>query len=259
MKMQIEDKLIIAKLMDKIKICRTRNKIVHTEFLSIYEKQIIQKELNRNKIKNYIFFGGYEGAEGEILVIYPEKLGKDIAEKNLENILKAIKIKLPKELEGKYNHRDYLGCVMKTGLNRNRIGDIIVHEDGAYIIVLKENAEYIAEFLKGIIKFSKSQIEVVEYYEIKTKEIELEEKQITVASMRLDNIVAETIKISRSKTEKLIKEEKVFINTKVETKGAKNVGSGDVLAIRGKGKFIIGEILGNNKKGKIIVEVKKYK
>lgn len=245
--------------MDKIKICRTRNKIVHTEFLSIYEKQIIQKELNRNKIKNYIFFGGYEGAEGEILVIYPEKLGKDIAEKNLENILKAIKIKLPKELEGKYNHRDYLGCVMKTGLNRNRIGDIIVHEDGAYIIVLKENAEYIAEFLKGIIKFSKSQIEVVEYYEIKTKEIELEEKQITVASMRLDNIVAETIKISRSKTEKLIKEEKVFINTKVETKGAKNVGSGDVLAIRGKGKFIIGEILGNNKKGKIIVEVKKYK
>lgn len=257
--MQIEDKLIIAKLMDKIKICKTRNKIVHTEFLSIYEKQIIQKELNRNKIKNYIFFGGYEGAEGEILVIYPEKLGKDIAEKNLDNILKAIKIKLPKELEGKYNHRDYLGCVMKTGLNRNRIGDIIVHEDGAYIIVLKENAEYIAEFLKGIIKFSKSQIEVVEYYEIKTKEIELEEKQITVASMRLDNIVAETIKISRSKTEKLIKEEKVFINTKVETKGAKNVGSGDVLAIRGKGKFIIGEILGNNKKGKIIVEVKKYK
>src|SRR5699024_2440574 len=142
LKMQIEDKLIIAKLMDKIKICRTRNKIVHTEFLSIYEKQIIQKELNRNKIKNYIFFGGYEGAEGEILVIYPEKLGKDIAEKNLKNILKAIKIKLPKELEGKYNHRDYLGCVMKTGLNRNRIGDIIVHEDGAYIIVLKENAEY---------------------------------------------------------------------------------------------------------------------
>lgn len=257
--MQIEDKLIIAKLMDKIKICKTRNKIVHTEFLSIYEKQIIQKELNRNKIKNYIFFGGYEGAEGEILVIYPEKLGKDIAEKNLDNILKAIKIKLPKELEGKYNHRDYLGCVMKTGLNRNRIGDIIVHEDGAYIIVLKENAEYIAEFLKEIIKFSKSQIEVVEYYEIKTKEIEFEEKQITVASMRLDNIVAETIKISRSKTEELIKAEKVFINTKVETKGTKNVGSGDVLAIRGKGKFIIGEILGNNKKGKMIVEVKKYK
>lgn len=257
--MQIEDKLIIAKLMDKIKICKTRNKIVHTEFLSIYEKQIIQKELNRNKIKNYIFFGGYEGAEGEILVIYPEKLGKEIAEKNLDNILKAIKIKLPKELEGKYNHRDYLGCVMKTGLNRNRIGDIIVHEDGAYIIVLKENAEYIAEFLKEIIKFSKSQIEVVEYYEIKTKEIEFEEKQITVSSMRLDNIVAETIKISRSKTEELIKAEKVFINTKVETKGTKNVGSGDVLAIRGKGKFIIGEILGNNKKGKMIVEVKKYK
>lgn len=257
--MEIEDKLIIAKLMDKIEISKTRNKIVNTEFLTIYQKEIIQKELNKNKIKNYFFFGGYEGAEGEILVIYPEKLGEEIAKKNLENIIKVIKITLPKEVKGKYTHRDYLGAVMKTGLNRNRIGDIIVHEDSSYIIVLKENAEYIAEFLKDLIRFSKAKIEIINYGEIKVKDQEFEEMKITVSSMRLDSIVSEIAKISRGKAEESITEEKVFINSKLETKGSKAIKENDILAIRGNGKFAISEIIGNNKKGKMIVLVKRYK
>lgn len=206
--MEIEDKLVIAKLMDKIKLCKTRNKIVNTEFLTIYQRDLIQKELNRNKVKNYIFLGGYDDAEGKILEIYPEKLGEEIAKNNLNNILKAIKIVLPKELEGKYNHRDYLGCVMKTGLNRNRIGDIIVHENGAYIIVLEENAEYIKDFLKGLTRFAKATVEVIDYTEIEIREAEFDEIQITASSMRLDNIVSEMIKLSRSKKKNFCKQKK---------------------------------------------------
>lgn len=257
--MEIEDKLVVAKLMDKITLSKTRNKIVNTEFLTIYQRDIIQKELNKNKIKNYIFFGGYEEAEGQILVIYPEKLGEDIAKKNLQNILKAIKIELPKELEGKYNHRDYLGSLMKTGLNRNRIGDIIVHEAKAYIIVLEENAEYIKDFLKDLTRFNKSNIEIIDYSDIEIKEAEFDEMQITVSSMRLDNAISEIIKISRSKTEELLENEKVFVNSRVETKGSKLIKEKDILAIRGKGKFVISDFLGSNKKGKNIILVKKYK
>lgn len=257
--MQNEEKLVIAKLMDKVKICKTRNKIVNTEFLTIYEKEIIQKELNSLKIKNYLFFGGYEGAEGQILVMYPEKFDKDIVNKNLSNIIKAIRIKLPKELEGKYNHRDYLGCLMKTGLNRNRIGDIIVHKDEAYIIVLEENVLYIYEFLKGIIKFNKSQIEVINFYDIKMKEQEFEDMKIRVSSMRIDNVVSEITRLSRSKTSELLAQEKIFVNSKIELKASKVVQEGNIVAIRGKGKFLIGEIVGDNKKGKSLVLVKKYK
>lgn len=54
--MEIEDKLLIAKVMDKIKLCKTRNKIVNTEFLTVYQKEILQKELNKIRFKNYIFF-----------------------------------------------------------------------------------------------------------------------------------------------------------------------------------------------------------
>lgn len=112
--MEIEEKLIIAKVMDKVKICKTKNKIVNTEFLTIYQKEIIQKELNKIKFKNYFFFGGYDEAEGESLIIYPDKLEKELVIKNLENIIKVIKITLPKELIGKYSHRDYLGSSMQA-------------------------------------------------------------------------------------------------------------------------------------------------
>lgn len=257
--MEIEDKLTIARLMDKINLSKTRNKIVNTEFLTIYQREIIQKELNKNKIKNYIFFGGYEDAEGQLLIIYPEKFDMDIVTKNLENIIKAIKIKLPKELKGKYTHRDYLGAAMKTGLNRNRIGDIIVFEDTAYIIVLNENAEYIKEFLKELVRFSKANIEIINYNEIEIREPEFEEIKITVSSMRLDNVVSEISRISRGKAEELLMQEKVFVNSKIETKSAKTVKENDILAIRGKGKFVVDKMVGSNKKGKSIVIIKKYK
>lgn len=257
--MENEDKLLIAKIMDKVGISKTRNKILNTEFLTLYQKDIIQKELNKIKLETYFFFGGYEGAEGETLIIYPEKLGLDIAKRNRDSIIKTIKIILPKELKGKYTHRDYLGATMQTGLERNRIGDIIVHEDEAYIIVLNENAQYIVDFLKGMTKFAKSKIDIVSYTDIKVKEQEFDEIKITASSMRLDNIVSEIIKISRSRTETLLSEEKVFINAKSETKGAKLLKENDVIAIRGKGKFIIDQIICENRKGKTVIIIKKYK
>ena len=255
----IDDKLIIAKLMDKIKICKTRNKIVNTEFLSVYQKEIIQKELNKLKIKNYLFFGGYEGAEAEILVIYPEKYDLEIVRKNLENILKVIKIELPKEVFGKYTHRDYLGMAMKIGLNRDRIGDINVSEKGAYIFVLEENARYIVDSLKDFTRLNKADIEIINYTEAKLKEQEFEEIRISIQSMRIDSIVSELIKTSRNKTNELLLGEKVFVNTKCETKPSKLLKENDILAIRGAGKFIVCECIGNNKKGKMMVEMKKYK
>lgn len=257
--MEIEDKLIIAKAIDKVNLCKTRNKILNTEFLTPYQREIIQSELNRIKFKNYIFFGGYEEAEGKALIVYPEKLEIEIVKKSFPNIIKAIKIKLPKEVEGKYNHRDYLGALMKTGLNRNRIGDIIVHDDGAYIFVLDENAKYIENSLEEFTRFSKAEIKTINYEEVELKPQEFEEKDITISSMRIDNVISELVKISRSKTEELLSNEKIFVNSKLETKGSKLIKENDILAIRGNGKYIISEILGSNKKGKMIVSVKKYK
>lgn len=259
MEIKDEEKLILAKLNDKIRMCKTRNKIVNTEFLNMHQEIVIRKELERIKEKNYIFTGGYEEAESKILIIYPEKLTEDIVQQNINNIIRAIRIELPSEQKGKYEHRDYLGTIMQFGLTRERIGDIIVHENKAYILVLQENAEYIKDSLLATSKFKKSRIEIIDVKDIEAKEVEFEEIKITINSPRLDNFVSEIAKTSRTETTKLIESELVSINCKVETRQSKTVEQGDVLIIRKKGKFIVDEFKHINKKGKQIVIIKKYK
>lgn len=254
-----EEKIILAKLNDKIRLCKTKNKLVNTEFLNMYQENIIRKELERIKAKNYILTGGYSEAESKILIMYPEKITEEIAKENITNIIKVIKIQLPNEQKGKYQHRDYLGTIMQFGLERERIGDIIVYEDEAYVIVLSENAQYIKDSLQTTKKFKKSKIEIIDIDQMKVKKPEFEEIKISVNSQRLDNFISEICKISRSETTRLIASELVSINCKIETKQTKTVEIGDILIIRGKGKFIVSDFLDINRKGKQVVIVKKYK
>ena len=76
-------------------------------------------------------------------------------------------------------------------------------------------------------------------------------------SNRLDNYVSEITKCSRSKTEEILKEERVKINSKIETKPSKEINIKDEIVIRGYGKFIVDEFLGVNKKEKNVVLIKK--
>ena len=137
-----EDRLLIAKVLDKIEICKTKNKITNTDFLDLYQKNIVQKLLNKQQNQNYIFFGGNKEAEREIVIFYPDKLDKKIMEKNYNQILQIIEIILPNELKG-YTHRDYLGGLMKLGIKREKIGDINTFEEGAEIVVLKEISNFL--------------------------------------------------------------------------------------------------------------------
>lgn len=254
-----EEKLTIAKLNDKIKFCKTRNKVVNTEFLNMHQENIMRKELERIRFKNYIFTGGYEDAESKILILYPEKLVEEVVRKNVGNIVKAIRVVLPNEQVGKYQHKDYLGTIMQFGLVRERLGDILVYENCAYIMVLQENAQYIKDSLITTKKFKKAKIDIIDIAEVEVKAPEFEIFKITVNSLRLDNFVSEIGKLSRNETSKLIESEQVSINCKVETRQSKTVEKGDILIIRRKGKFIIDEFGNVNKKGKQVVIIKKYK
>lgn len=269
-KIELEDKLLIAKVNDKINMCKEKNKIINTEFLSKYKVELIQKELNRLKEKNYLFYGGYEDAEYKILILYPDKLknsfeelkngikeeyGLTIAEKSINNIVKIIRITLPKELVGAYEHRDYLSAVMKFGLTRARIGDIIPRNDGADIIVLKENAEYLKNSLQELIRFRKSEIEIKNIQDLRIEEKRYEEFKISVTSNRLDNFVSEIAKVSRNKAEEIINDERVMVNSKIELRLSRDIKENDVIVIRGKGKFKVGQIQGTNRKGKNVISI----
>lgn len=249
--------LLISKIDDKIKFCNSKNKITYTDFLTMPEKVKVEKYLKSIHIQNYIFFGARENADREILIFYPEKLTEEMAIKNINNILVCIRISLPNSLKGTFEHRDYLSGIMKLGLIREKIGDILVQDYGADIIVLKENSEYLKNNIALLTRFRKSIVEIIDISEINQIENKFEEFTIIINSMRIDNIVSEVTHSSRNKTEEIISEERVSLNYELVTKGSKSVKTSDIIVIKGYGKFIIGDFIRNTSSGKSVIEIKK--
>lgn len=252
-----EEKLILSKVIDKISFCTIKNKITSTSFLSLAEKYLVEKFLKFQKQNNYIFYGGTENAERTVALFYSEKLEEIIRNNTFDfnTIFSCIRIILPSDLYGSFDHRRYLGALMKLGINREKIGDIIFYNEGADIIIMPEIEKFLLTNLNGLTRFSKAKVEKIKLEEIKKIETEKKEMKITVSSMRIDNIVSEIYRCSRNKALELINEERVFINFKPILKSSKEVVKDDLVTIRGKGRFLIEDILGNSKKGKIIVKI----
>lgn len=254
-----DDKLLVAKLLDKIEFVNSKNRIECTNFLDMRQRQLLEKILKDMKVENYVAFGGYEAAERSLIIIYPEKLENVFSEEKFDynSIFGSIRIILPNELKGMYSHRDYLGAIIKIGIKREKVGDIIVSKDGADIIVIKDAEKYIIEGLKELTRFSKAEFESIKIEELNVGEPKTQILNIIIPSMRIDSIVSEVIRTSRAKATVIIKEERVFINHELITKGSKELKEKDLITVRGKGRFKVGKILNQTKKGNLVVEIEK--
>jgi len=252
-----ENKLLIAKVIDKYEFSQTRNKITYTDFLNISEISILKKILREENVSNYILFGGKNETDRSVLIFYPEKFSIDMVEKNYEKILEVIRIKLPNDIN--YEHREFLSGIMKLGIKREKFGDIIVTDSGADVIVLSEISKILLNDLKELTRFKKAEITIENISELSIKENEFESFNIIVSSMRVDNFVSELSRCSRGNAEVIIKEGKVFINSINEFKDSKKVNIGDIITIRGKGKFIFDGIEKETKSGKYLLNIRKYK
>ena len=253
-----EDKICLSQVLDKIEFAKTRERIEYTDFLDMYQISLIENFLRKISFENYQLFGGYAESERKILIVYPEKYSERMIEKNYNKMLKVVRIELPEEEQGKYSHRNYLGGIVKLGLKREKVGDILVSNDGADIIVVEDFAEILRKELPSLTRFENSKIAIEEISNIRKKEVKIEEVSIIVPSLRLDNIVSDLARTSRSKAAQIISQERVFINGQNETKLSKQLKLNDVITIRGKGKFVIKEFAGTTRSGRTVVRIEKY-
>ena len=253
-----EDKVIIAQVLDIISLMEKGQKIESTDFLDMYQISLVETFLKKISFENYILYGGFEQAESKVLIVFPEKYTKVMLEKNYSKIISIVKIELPEENQGKYAHRNYLGGIVKLGLKREKVGDILVFDDGADIVTVNDFAQILCTELGSLTRFQNSKIEVLDIKNIRTREIKLEEVKIIVPSLRLDNFVSDLARTSRSKAVDIIDQERVFVNGKNETKASKQIKKDDVITIRGKGRFVIKDFVGNTRSGRTVVLVEKY-
>lgn len=254
----MEEKILLAQISDKIEFAKQKDKIQCTDFLDMYQISLVKNFLKKLDFENYVLYGGFEDSERKILIIYPEKYNLEMVQKNYSKLINVIRIFLSDDEKGKYSHRNYLGGIVKLGMKREKVGDILVFDDGADILVKSETAETLKQELGTLTRFENAKLEVIDIKDLRKQEIKVEEVKIIVPSLRLDNFVSDLARTSRSKAVQIIDSERVFINGQNETKASKQIKLGDVITVRGKGRFVVKEFSGSTRSGRTVVIVEKY-
>lgn len=153
-------------------------------------------------------------------------------------------------------HRDYLGALLSLGIKREKIGDLLVKENTCYFPVCEEIEQFILDNLSSIGK-SPCKVEVISN-EFEMPSFEFKEIVILVQTLRIDSIVAKLSNVSRGKAQNMIEEGKVLIDYNTINNKSAIVETSSRVTIRGQGKFILKDIVGNSKSGKFKVLIKKY-
>lgn len=169
--------------------------------------------------------------------------------------MKLIKIESTSKFSN-LTHRDFLGGILSLGIERNKIGDLLVNNNACYVPVHEEVEDFIIYNLNKISKVI-CNVKVVDDFEFLPK-VNFEEVVVLVSSLRIDGLVSKIINISRSKAQAMIEQGQVLIDyVKIKDKSYELKGQ-ERITIRGFGKFIVGNSVGNSKSGRIKIIIKKY-
>ncbi len=254
--------VLISHALDLKEKAATECYITFTNFMSVDElSELIKKETVNNAYVETFYFGGYLEAERRIAVFVPKFL--NLEESSLSGYLKendytpVSLLKIQKDRFSSLTHRDYLGGIMGLGVKREMIGDIIVNDNGCDLFCMDSVSDYIcANFRQA----GRGQLVVkrTDLSEFDANASKTEMMFVSVASMRLDCLVAAAFKLSRTNAVNSIIQGFVYVNGEQILKTDYSLKQGDKLVLRGKGKTVIDEILGESKKGRLHINIKKY-
>lgn len=240
-----------ARFDDAVKLCKNRDIPKFLGFLSETDAGYLGLLAKKNNI-NVCFYGGYLGAERTYAGFMPDRLCED------DNMglfpISAVTFTFRKG--DTLTHRDVLGALMALGIERDTIGDILI-EPGRAVVFLNSK---MADFVKlNVSKIGRVGVTAeIGYTDPLPNKSELKEITLTLASQRIDAVVAGLACVSRATACELIESGMVVLNSATVEKITTQVPCGSVISIRRYGKFNIIEIGGTTKKGRTIIKATKY-
>ena len=80
----------------------------------------------------------------------------------------------------------------------------------------------------------------------------------TISNIRLDSLIATAFQTARNSIINYIHEGKVFINGKLTTSNGAAVKAGDIISVRGKGRFVFEGVIKETKKGRNLIKINIY-
>ena len=248
------DDLFTARLTELAERAANRACFCYTDFLDLAGQAAFSSIKKRLAYVEAVLFGGREGCERKMLRFgSPEELGYDPGF--------PIRCLYARPMDERFStvhltHRDYLGSLMALGITRDLIGDIVVRDSAAWIFCEEHIAEYLCDSLvqAGRMALTVSQVDTPPEGEL----FRLQEKQIQLASNRVDAFLAAVCDVSRSEAQNLIKQEKVFRNGDACVSSSVSLTPGDIVSVRGFGRFRFERENGVSRKGKLNLIVALY-
>lgn len=215
-----------------------------------------------------VLYGGYDGCERARLLVLPDYLADENASWSAAQVRERVPelaseavVALVVKGSGyrKLSHRDHLGALLALGLERTVIGDIAVRDEHSAIVFCDAR---IAPFLLSELSAVGSDKVKVERFKLSpdfTVPREFDTISDTVASPRLDAVVAALTRLSREGAQEALTKGLVEMNYETCDKPDKPVPEGAVISIRGQGKFIVRSLSGLTKKGRCRLLADKYR
>ena len=247
-----EDRLLLAKLWDKIDGGMRRNIPANTCFLSPRELELARYLFGDQE--GLLTFGGYPEAERKMLIYLPDYLTEDSLYEE-DAPLQCLRASF---YQGDSpSHRDFLGALMGAGIGRETVGDICVGKDSCDFFVTQEIAPYVLQnFLSA--GRAKLRLERISLRDAAIPEPEVKEIRDTLASLRLDSVIASGFRIGRSLAAQYVSAGKAAIDGLPCEKSDKAVEEGAGISVRGLGKIKLVQVNGQTRKGRISVVIHRY-
>lgn len=224
-----------------------------TPFLDPREKWIVRTLIGGRTSVSVSFFGGYDGAERERALIHPDFWWPEPGDFRVA----ALAVEADRRFV-RLTHRDVLGALVSLGLKRDVFGDILLTASSCYVLVAEEIAPYVCQHLTRI-HLARVRVEPIPLEALRVPEPETEEETHSVASMRLDALIAAVWRLSRGKAALRIRAGDVKVNWRIADDPDETLGEGDVVSVRGFGRFRVAEVGGPTRKGRLVVRVAKFR
>jgi RNA-binding protein YlmH len=247
-----DDKLLLAKLWDKIQSGLGRNIPAATCFLSPREL-----EMSRYLFGDFpglVRFGGYENAQRQMLIYLPDYLDESYL---YEDSSPLVCIRATYYEADELSHRDFLGALMGSGIAREAVGDICVGKGSADFFITDEIAPYILQSFESAGR-TKLKLLQIPLSQASIPEQETQEIKDTLASLRLDSVISAGFRVGRSQAAQYVTTGRASINGLPCEKPDKAVNEGDCISVRGLGKIKLNTVGGQTKKGRISVVILRY-
>lgn len=251
--MKDDEVLLLNRIKDLARACYTQNRYSFSSFLSVEEQSLILMHQSDINYVDFDLYGGCEGCERQMMRFGSERMLMFNEEFPISTlVIKPLMEKFSDEL----THRDYLGALMNLGIQRNVLGDIYIAGKDAYLFCHNDVSEFIQNELTRV-KHTAVLVKKTDC-DVDTIIRRFEEIEILVSAPRIDAVVATICKLSRSKACDLFKEKKIYLNNRICENNSYMLKTGNVLSIRGVGKYIYDGEGGKTRKDRVYVKFKRY-